>query len=229
MISLLVFNIEGNEEERVKLQKSITALQRAIEQMEWTAVSERLPDFDTPVLAAFANGSVHAMARYYENEHDGWYWVMQNGWGSDLTDWENFEAEDEYSPIMWTTLPTPPRQEEDKAGFVFVDGPEMSPILTDGSKTADKDTEYTISGDWGPAYIVIHLPKNSGKHSLSQPWGGPPVEFDPKTVEFTGDAKNATAVLLGNTWRIEIKRYADTLDCKPLDEPTHPPQQEVEK
>lgn len=73
---------------------------------EWIACSERLPEYDTPVLVVSKHypDSITAAVLHWEDE--GWYWSQHfTGWLDDVT---NYEFDDDYEYSHWMPLPKPP-------------------------------------------------------------------------------------------------------------------------
>lgn len=77
----------------------------------WIAVSERLPEPDTPVWAGWFNADgTFAFGLFVRFEEDSeWYWARchhTQSW-NDFGDWE---LDDDYSHIThWQPLPEPPK------------------------------------------------------------------------------------------------------------------------
>ena len=79
-------------------------LQSQVQQTEnkWISVEEKLPEIDTPILAAVGK-NIYALARVEYDE--GWLWGIGC---NDLSDARNYEADDDYQPTHWMPLALPP-------------------------------------------------------------------------------------------------------------------------
>jgi hypothetical protein len=76
---------------------------------EWTAVSDRLPDFDVPVFI-WPQAGVFLRS----NDTEGWLWAncYDTWWYDDKkNEWAAWDAEcdDDYEPTHWMPLPEPPK------------------------------------------------------------------------------------------------------------------------
>ena len=78
---------------------------------EWISCKDRLPEYDVPVMAAFGSGgdfSLEPMMVSFTD--DGYYWCEYEGYG-DISDKNNYVAEDDYDVDYWQPLPKPPKGE----------------------------------------------------------------------------------------------------------------------
>lgn len=78
---------------------------------EWVAVSERLPDFYTPVWLYEPERGVWIGER--ADDADGWLWGNCYGsefWSEESGSWwaSDNEVDDDYQPTHWHPLPAPP-------------------------------------------------------------------------------------------------------------------------
>jgi len=79
---------------------------------EWILVSERLPEFDKPVMVTFEDypESVHLLC-IQDVGPEVWLWCEYKF--GNINDPSNYEAEGEYNPVKWKYLPQPPKEEGD--------------------------------------------------------------------------------------------------------------------